>query len=106
MGLERDLLGTIRKQPRRRYGPRGPRALRNGSLEIIITPANGSLSSKIKKMAHDAERANRHRKAKVVAFISENRLKLAKIMISQNIRIAIKGSGIELSFSANSNRRV
>src|SRR5262252_8035438 len=58
----------------------GARACRRGSLEIIISPEKGWLSSKIRKIAHDAESAKRDRQVKTVTFKSENRLKLANMM--------------------------
>ena len=85
---------------------RGPRACRNGALEIIITPENGWLSSKIRKIAHDADRAKRDRHVKTVTFKAENRLKLANMMTSQRTKMAINGAGITLADSANRMRRV
>src|SRR5262249_1313949 len=61
----------------------GARACRRGSLEIIIRPENGRLSSKIRKIAHDADSAKRDRQVKTVTFKSENRLKLANMMTIQ-----------------------
>jgi hypothetical protein len=58
----------------------GARACRRGSLEIIIRPENGRLSSKIRKIVHDADSAKRERQVKTVKFKSENRLKLANMM--------------------------
>jgi hypothetical protein len=79
----------------------GARACRRGSLEIIISPENGLLSSKIKKIAHDAESAKRDRQVKTVTFTSENRLKLANIMTSQRTKMTRNGVGITLPDSAN-----
>jgi hypothetical protein len=41
----------------------GPSELRSGVLDIIMRPEKGWLSSKIRKMAHDADSANRDRKS-------------------------------------------
>ena len=57
-------------------------------------------------MAHDADSANSDRKVNTVTFSAANRLKLANMMMSQNARMAIKGAGMALSDSTNSNRRV
>jgi hypothetical protein len=95
--------------PKRTYEAKfhkGPRACRSGALEIIIRPENGWLSSKIRKIAHDADSAKRDRQVKTVAFKAENRLKLAKMMMSQRTKIARNGVGIALSDSANRMRRV
>jgi hypothetical protein len=85
---------------------RGPRACRSGALEIIIRPVNGQLSSKIRKIAHDADRAKRDRNARTVTFSVENRLKLANMITSQKTKMARNGAGIRLSDSTNSRRRV
>src|SRR5215468_11336322 len=84
----------------------GARACRRGSLEIVIKPENGWLSSKIRKIAHDADSAKRDRQVKTVAFKAENRLKLANMMTSQRTKMARNGTGITLPDSANSKRRV
>ena len=80
--------------------------MRSGALGIISKPVNGSLSSKIKKIAHDADSANSDRNVNTVTFSAANRLKLANMMMSQNARMAIKGAGMALSDSTNSNSRV
>src|SRR5215467_599734 len=87
-------------------GHSGARACRRGSLEIIISPENGWLSSKIRKIAHDAESAKRDRQVKTVTFKSENRLKLANMMTSQRTKMTRNGVGITLPDSANRMRRV
>lgn len=51
-----------------------PRAFRNGALDTIISPVNGRPNSKIRKIAHDAEKANRERQVKSVTLRGENRL--------------------------------
>ena len=84
----------------------GARACRRGSLEIIIKPENGLLSSKIRKIAHDADSAKSDRQVKTVTFKSENRLKLANMMTIQRTRMARNGVGITLADSANKMRRV
>src|SRR6516165_4647367 len=84
----------------------GARACRRGSLEIIISPENGWLSSKIRKIAHDAESAKRDRQVNTVMFKSENRLKLANMMTSQRTKTTRNGVGITLPDSANRMRRV
>jgi hypothetical protein len=56
----------------------GARALRNGALEICISPANGWLSSRIRKIAPEADNAKTNRAAIAVGLSRENRLKLAK----------------------------
>ena len=85
---------------------RGPRAFRSGALEIIIRPENGLLSSKIRKIAHDADPAKRDRQMKTVTFKSENRLKLANMMTIQRTKMTRNGVGITLPDSANRMRRV
>jgi hypothetical protein len=80
---------------------RGPRACRIGALEIIIRPENGLLSSKIRKIAHDADSAKRDRQVKTVTFKAENRLKLANMMTSQRTKMTRNGVGITLADSAN-----
>ena len=55
-----------------------PRAFRSGALAIAINPVNGWLNSKIRKIAHAAERANSERQVNTVTFKGENRLKLAR----------------------------
>ena len=51
-----------------------PRAFRRGTLESIISPVNGRLSSSTRKIAEAAENANTDRQAKSVALRGENRL--------------------------------
>src|SRR5690349_11411639 len=53
----------------------GPRAFRSGALEIIKRPVNGWPNSKIRKIAHAADRANSERLVNTVTFKDENRLK-------------------------------
>src|SRR5215831_13354675 len=84
----------------------GARACRRGSLEIIIKPENGLLSSKIRKIAHDADSAKSDRQVKTVTFKSENRLKLANMMTIQRTKMARNGVGMTLADSANRIRRV
>src|SRR6516162_6294939 len=84
----------------------GARACRRGSLEIVIKPENGWLSSKIRKIAHDADSAKRDRQVKTVAFKSENRLKLANMMTIQRTNMARNGVETTLADSANRMRRV
>src|SRR5215469_13873942 len=84
----------------------GARACRRGSLEIIINPENGWLSSKIRKIAHDADSAKRDRQMTTVPFKSENRLKLANMMTSQRTKMTRNGVGIALPDSVNRMRRV
>jgi len=55
-----------------------PRAFRSDALAIAINPVNGWLNSKIRKIAHAAERANSERQVNTVTFKGENRLKLAR----------------------------
>ena len=67
--------------PKRTYEAKfhkGPRACRSGALEIIIRPENGWLSSKIRKIAHDADSAKRDSQVKTVTFKSENRTEACK----------------------------
>src|SRR6516162_2218220 len=71
-----------------------------------INPVNGWLNSKIRKIAHAADRANSERQVNTVTFKGENRLKLAKMITSQNARIERNGAGTRLSDSTNSKRRV
>src|SRR5215472_14355774 len=75
----------------------GARACRRGSLEIIIKPENGLLSSKIRKIAHDADSAKSDRQVKTVTFKSENRLKLANMMTIQRTKMARNGVGMTRS---------
>src|SRR6516164_6611205 len=84
----------------------GARACRSGSLEIIIKPENGLLSSNIRKIAHDAESAKSDRQVKTVTFKSENRLKLANMMTIQSTKMTRNGVGITLLDSAKRTRRV
>src|SRR5260370_15352505 len=86
--------------------PRGASALRSGSLEIIMRPVNGWLSSRIRKIEADAESAKRPRAVMVVALLSANRLKLAKMMVSQEISTTRNGMGIDPPALANNSRRV
>ena len=51
-----------------------PRAFRNGALDTIISPVNGRPNSKMRKIAHAAEKANRERQVKSVTLRGENRL--------------------------------
>ena len=71
-----------------------------------IRPENGLPSSKIRKIAPDADSAERDRQVKTVTFKSENRLKLANMMTSQSTKMARNGVGITLPDSANRMRRV
>ena len=50
------------------------RAFRSGALETIISPVNGRPSSRIRKIAHAAEKANTDRQVKSVEFSGANRL--------------------------------
>jgi hypothetical protein len=50
-------------------GAQGAGALRSGSLDIIMRPVNGWLSSRIRKIAADAESAKSPRAAMVVDII-------------------------------------
>ena len=50
--------------------------------------------------------ANSDKKANTVTLSAANRLKLANMMMSQNARMAMKGAGMALLDSTNSNRRV
>jgi hypothetical protein len=51
-----------------------PRAFRSGTLDSVINPVNGRLSSKTRKIAEAAENANTARQVKSVPFSGENRL--------------------------------
>ena len=70
--------------------------MRSGALGICINPANGSLISSIRRSAADAESAKTISPAMRVGLRRENRLKLAKMMASQNTSTARNGMGIEL----------
>src|SRR5215467_15188594 len=50
------------------YGLRGARAFCNGALEICIRPANGWLISKTRKIAAEADSANRTRPITIVGL--------------------------------------
>jgi hypothetical protein len=45
-----------------------PRAFRSGALGIAINPMNGWLNSKIRKIAHAADKANSERQVNTVTF--------------------------------------
>jgi hypothetical protein len=64
------------------------------------------LSSKIRKIAPDADSAKKARQVKTVAFKGENRLKLANMTTSQRTNMARNAAGITFSDSANSKSRV
>ena len=70
--------------------------MRSGELEICISPANGWLSSRTRKIAPDAESTKTNRTTTRVGLRRENRLKLAKVMVSQKTNTARNGRGIEL----------
>lgn len=57
-------------------------------------------------MALDADNAKTTNAATTMVLGLENRLKLAKMIVSQKISTNRNGAGIELSSWANSNRRV
>jgi hypothetical protein len=88
-----------------RDASRAGREIRRGALDIIITPVNGLLSCKIRKIAHAADKANRRRQVSTVTFRGENKLKLAKMIMSQKARTPRKGVGIRFSDSTNSKNR-
>ena len=75
----------------------GTSALRSVALEICIRPANGSLISRTRKSAADADNAKTNSAAMSVGLRWVNKLKLAKMIASQKIRTARNGMGIELS---------
>jgi hypothetical protein len=85
---------------------RGPRALRSGVFEIFINPENGWLSSRIKKIAPVAESAKMISEPMTIALGGANKLKLAKMMVSQNTSTTKKGAGIESPLCAASSKRV
>src|SRR5215813_9836125 len=58
--------------------------------------ANGWLSSRTRKIALDAESTKTNRTTTRVGLRRENRLKLAKVMVSQKTNTARNGRGIEL----------
>ena len=78
--------------------------MRSGALEIRISPENGWPSSKIRKIAPEVDRAKMNRAA--TTFGRVKRLKLAKMMVSQNTNTTRKGLGIGLSVCAKSSKRV
>ena len=82
-----------------------PRAFRSGTLDMLIRPVNGRLSSNIKKIPHVADKANRTRQVKTVTFGGENRLKLANMIMSQNASTDRNGIGTRFSDSTNSRNR-
>src|SRR5580698_4418823 len=86
------------------YEPSGANAWARGPLGIAISPENGWLKSSIRKIAADAERALANSAATIVKFGRANRPKLAKIIMSQNTRTAMKGLGIPLPDSARRTR--
>ena len=80
--------------------------MRSGALEIRINPEIGWPSSKIRKIAPEVHRAKMNRAATTVVFGRVKRLKLAKMMVSQNTNTTRKGLGIGLSVCAKSSKRV
>ena len=80
--------------------------MRSGVLGICISPANGSLISRIRKSAADADSANTTKAAMSVGLRRESRLKLAKMMASQKTRTERNGMGIERLARTNSAKRV
>ena len=80
--------------------------MRSGALGICIRPANGSLISRIRNSAADADSAKTTRAAISVGLRRANRLKLAKMTASQNTSTAKNGIGIELPACTNSAKRV
>jgi hypothetical protein len=75
------------------------------TLDMLIRPVNGRLSSNIKKIPHAADKANRTRQVKTVTLGGENRLKLANMIMSQNASTARNGIGTRFSDSTNSRNR-
>jgi hypothetical protein len=65
-----------------------------------ISPENGVTISKIRKSAPDAETAQTRKDAMTTGLGGTNRLKLPKIMASQNISRTRNGRGIEFSACA------
>ena len=80
--------------------------MRSGALEICISPVNGWLISRIRKIAADADKAKTNRATITVGLRREKRLKLMKMIASQNTITARNGTGIDLPDCSNSNRRV
>ena len=99
------MLCSINRQIRRRPHMFS-RAFRSGALDMLMTPVKGRLSSKIRKIAHAADKANRQRHVTTVTLRGENRLKLANMSVSQNARTARNGLGTRFSDSTNSKKRV
>ena len=58
--------GGPRSGERNRLFYSDPRAFRSGALAIAINPVNGWLNSKIRKIAHAADRANSERQVNTV----------------------------------------
>ena len=83
----------------------GVSALRSESLGIIIRPVNGWLNSRIRKSEAEADTAKMQSAVIVVAFMSANRLKLKKIIVSQKISTTRNGVGIDPPAVAKSNNR-
>ena len=75
-------------------------------LEIRSSPANGWLSSRIKKIAPEADKANTNRIAIRVGLSRENKLKLANMKASQNTSTVRNGTVIESPPCSNRSKRV
>src|SRR5262245_8991529 len=87
------------------YALSGARAVRNGSSDMCMSPVNGCLNSRIKKIAPAADTEKMKRDQTTTAFVSANKLKLANMMVSQNTNTTRNGVGIEVSDCTNSSKR-
>jgi hypothetical protein len=72
---------------------------------MTISPVNGSLSSRIRKIAPETDSAQMTSDAKVVAFVGAIREKPANKIIIQSSSTAKKGTGIELPRCEKSKKR-
>jgi hypothetical protein len=72
----------------------------SGALDICKTPENGWLSSRIRKIAQAADKAKSSNEPITMALGEAKRLKLAKMMVSQNTKIPRKRPGIGLRVCA------
>ena len=77
----------------------------NGALDICKIPENGWLSSRIRKIAQAAEKAKMTHEPITMALGEAKRLKLAKMMVSQNTKIPRKGPEIGFAVCAKSSKR-
>src|SRR4029077_19412464 len=90
----------------RAYKFSGKSALRSIELEIPMSPAKGSSSSKTRKIAPANDIAHTNSEIVTTMFARANRVALTKIALSQNNIITRKGVGIELPACVNNCSRI